>query len=103
MPAGYLGVDAPARDPRRRDADDLATHERHRGVDVFQRDRGAADLETAHRPWVPRDEVVDDEGALAVGLHVAESARATHRGAADDDVAGLRVDQSTPRVLPARP
>jgi hypothetical protein len=58
VPAWDLGVNAPARDPRGRDADDLATHERHRRVDVFQRDRGAADLKAAHRPRVPRDQVV---------------------------------------------
>jgi hypothetical protein len=52
VPAGGLRVDAPAGDPHGRDADDLAAHERHRRVDVFKRDRGAPDLQAAHRPRV---------------------------------------------------
>jgi hypothetical protein len=50
LPALHVGIDSPGGDPRRRDPDDLTTHERDRGVDIGERHGGAADLETPHSP-----------------------------------------------------
>ena len=46
-----------------------------------------------------RDEVVDDEGDPAVGLHVAELAGGAHGVTADEDVAGLLVEERADRVV----
>src|SRR5580698_8797609 len=94
-----VGVEAPTGHPGGRDADDLAAHERYGRLHVLQRHRGAADLEAAHRPRVPRDEVVHDEGDLAVGLDVAELAGGAHAMATDEDVAGLLVEEGADRAV----
>ena len=89
----------PRRRPSRRDPDDLTAHERDRGVDIGEGHGGAADLEAPHRPRVRRHEVVDHQGDLGVGLYVAELPGGAHGVPADDDVAGLLVEEDADRIV----
>src|ERR1022692_1143265 len=91
-------VDAEADDPPGMDADDRVTLAGCQARRVADGLGGPADLQAPHSPWLPGDDVVDDEGDPAVFRHIAELPAGRHVVAADVDRGQLLVVAKADRV-----
>jgi hypothetical protein len=94
-----VGAESPADDAPGVDTDHLARHIGIGGRLVAERLGCPADLKASDHPRVEQDDVVDHEGDLPVGRHVAELAAVTQVPAADVDHSVLRIDVETDGVV----